>query len=264
MRRTLLFILAFATIGSQTWADEPTRCVQEELRKRNLYFGDIDGRKTIELTGALKRYQARKNLEVTGEIDQETANSLNVPGAVTPKAATQQWPELPVLKSDAARDLPEPERLALEQKAEQGLDATASPAAPAESPSNAQNLTPERVTKLVEDYLRDAEGDDVDLQVRYYSSRVNYFDHGNVGREFVTRDTRNYVKRWPKRKYLLTAPVTFAAGKDDETNVQFSIAFTVKNEKQNVTGRTRNYWTIKPEKGDDLKIVTIREERFRE
>ena len=41
-------------------ADEQTRRAQEELRKRNLYFGDINGQMNRELTEALKRYQTRK------------------------------------------------------------------------------------------------------------------------------------------------------------------------------------------------------------
>ena len=34
--------------------------VQEELRKRHLFFRDIDGRPSLEYAIALKRYQARQ------------------------------------------------------------------------------------------------------------------------------------------------------------------------------------------------------------
>ena len=37
-------------------ADETVRQVQEELRKRNLYFGNIDGQTSPVLVDALKRY----------------------------------------------------------------------------------------------------------------------------------------------------------------------------------------------------------------
>jgi hypothetical protein len=263
--RVLLLLSALSVIAGALRADEPTRCVQEELRRRNLYFGDIDGRITPELTTALRRYQSRKNLAVTGQIDQETASSLNIPVPASPANAVREWPELPVLKSDAARELPPSEQVALEAKVD--VDSEMSPVPPpppADSPTNAQNLTPERVTKLVEDYLRDAETNNVEAQLRYYATRVKYFDHGEVSRDFIRRDTSNYVKRWTSRKYMLTAPVRFVAGsKPDETEVQFSIAFTVKNEKHTVTGQTRNYWTIRPEAGDELKIIAIREERLR-
>jgi peptidoglycan hydrolase-like protein with peptidoglycan-binding domain len=52
----LLFILSTTTL----FADNQVRDVQEELRKRNLYFGEVDGRMTPDLANALKRYQERK------------------------------------------------------------------------------------------------------------------------------------------------------------------------------------------------------------
>lgn len=264
MRKIDIFICGLLLIvPSPLFADEPTRSVQEQLRNRNLYFGDVDGRMNAELRGALKRYQVRKSLEVTGEIDEETAKSLNVPVAIssTGTAAATRWPDVPVLKSDAARTLPEKERIVLQQTAM--VEPTVAPPAPAESPSALQNISPEEVTKFVEGYLRDAETQDVDLQVRYYEFPVEYFDHGQVSRGFVARDTGNYVKRWPTRHYRLTEPVAFfASSKEDETRVEFTIDFTVKNSKHTAAGRTKNYWTIKTQADRNFKIIAIREARL--
>lgn len=250
-------LLALCVTG---YGDEPTRRAQEELRKRNLYFGDVDGRMNSELAGALKKFQKRKGFAVTGRVDNETCGSLKIPIGVSDQATAQSWPDLPILKSDVARDLPEPERIALEQKAEEN---SGGPAGPAESPSAAQDLKPAEVTKFVEDYLRDAETDNVDLQVNYYSFPVEYFDHGRVSRDFVTKDTRAYVKRWPKRKYQVLGPVEFFAGsKDDETKVEFTIEFTVENPKHVVRGKTKNFWTII--RGENLRIVAVKEQRLHE
>ena len=249
-------------------ADETIRQVQEELRKRNLYFGDIDGQRSPELAGALKRYQSRKGFEVTGDVDNETAASLRVKASVVSNKKPASWPDVPVLKSDSARAIPEPQRIALEKAAEANLDPSPSPVPPAESPAPEQNLTPERVTKFVENYLHDAETADVAAQVKYYRFPVAYFDHGSVDQHFVARDTGNYVKRWPERKYTLLAPVSFfAAGKEGETTVEFTIAFDLRSdarkEKNTASGRTRNFWTIRPE-GEELKIIAIKEQRIRE
>ena len=175
---------------------------------------------------------------------------------------------MPVLKSDTESALPASQRLALQREAEEKPDLTPSPPPPAESPGPGQDLTPERVNKLVQDYLRDAESSDVATQVKYYTFPVRYFDHGLVSEQFVTRDTTNYVKRWPERKYTLTGPVNFfASSKDAETEVEFTIAFDLRNPertaKNKATGRTRNWWTIQAA-GDELKIVAIREARVRE
>ena len=262
---TCLFCLLIS-ISSLARADETMRQVQEELRKRNLYFGNIDGQTSPVLVDALKRYQTRKGFTVTGNVDEDTATSLHI--QPTTVATATALPDMPVLKSDIESALPESQRLALQKEAEEKPDLTPSPPPPAESPAPGQDLTPERVTKLVQDYLRDAETDNVAAQVKYYAFPVRYFDHGTVTQEFVTQDTSNYVKRWPERNYTLTGPVTFfASGKEAETVVEFTIAFELRSAarttKNKAAGRTKNWWTIRAD-GDELKIVAIREARLRE
>lgn len=248
-------------------ADEQVRRVQEELRKRNLYFSDVDGRRSPELAGALRRYQTRKGFAATGEIDEETCSSLNLPvtyaSSKTLGATTTAWPDVPVLRSDAARALPEPQRVALETAAADPPSPTPAPP-PAEEPPATQNLDPQRVRQFIESYLRAGETADIAAQVNFYAGRVNYFDHGEVDRSFIEKDTRNYCKRWTERKYLLLGAPSFAAGSDeDETLVRFEIAFSVHNKSHSVMGKTSNIVTLKAA-GDDLKIVAIREERIRD
>lgn len=268
IRTVFCLCVALLATAIAVQADETIRQVQEELRKRNLYFGDVDGRTSPELAGALKRYQSRKGFAVTGTVDNETTVSLQIKTSSVSANKPESWPDVPVLKSDKARAIPEPQRIALEKAAEENLDSSPSPVPPAESPAPEQNLTPERVTKFVENYLHDAETGDVAAQVKYYAFPIAYFDHGFVDEQFVAKDTRDYVKRWPERKYTLIAPVSFfASGKEGETTVEFTIAFTLQSkarkEKNTASGRTRNFWTIRPE-GDDLKIIAVREQRVRE
>lgn len=247
-------------------ADETVRQVQEELRKRNLYFGNIDGQESPELAGALKRYQKRKGFAVTGGVNEETATSLHVQAVTV--ASTIALPDGPVLKSDTASALPESQRLALQREAEEKPDAMPGPVPPAESPGPGQDVNPEQVNKLVQDYLRDGETEDVSAQLKYFAFPVQYFDHGVVGEEFVTRDTKRYLKNWPQRKYTLTEPVSFfASDSEGETNIEFTISFELQNKgrknKNRAFGRTKNWWTVRAE-GGDLKIVAIREQRLRE
>lgn len=262
---TCLLLLSLPLSG-RARADETIRQVQEELRKRNLYFGNIDGQSSAVLTNALRRYQERKGFAVTGKVDQDTATSLHVEASTV--ASSPPLPDVPVLRSDTASALPESQRLALQREAEEKPDLTPSPPAPAESPAAGQDVTPEQVTKFVQDYLRDGETPDVQKQVNYYAFPVRYFDHGSVSREFVTRDTTNYVKRWPERKYTLVGPVGFfASDTEGETNVEFTIAFDLRSDsrskKNKASGRTRNWWTLRGN-GEELKIVAIREARIRE
>src|SRR3954452_11853229 len=155
----LLFLLL--PFSSPARADEEVRQVQEELRKRNLYFGNVDGQNTPELSAALKRYQKRKGFTVTGSVDQMTATSLHVQ---TTTVASRTFPDMPVLKSDTASALPESQRLALQREAEEKPEPAPTPPPPAESPAPGQDVVPDRINKFVADYLRDVETQDVPAQ----------------------------------------------------------------------------------------------------
>jgi hypothetical protein len=268
MKRLLTLALAlFLPVLTLARADETVRQVQEELRKRNLYFGNIDGKSSPVLTDALKRYQTRKGFAVTGQVDKDTARSLHVRSTVVTTAAV--LPDVPVLKSDTESALPEAERLALQRESEEkGADPIPTAPPPAESPAANQDLTPDRVNKFVQDYLRDGEGPSVPDQVKYFAFPVRYFDHGSVSEPFVTKDTSDYVKRWPQRKYTLMGPVNFfASAKEGETEIDFTISFDLRSPartaKNRAVGKTRNWWTVRTE-GEEMKIVAIREERLRE
>jgi hypothetical protein len=164
--------------------------------------------------------------------------------------------------------LSESQRLALQREAEEKPDLTPTPPPPAESPAPGQDLNPDRINRFVQDYLRDGETADISKQVNYYAFPVRYFDHGTVNQDFVARDTTNYVKRWPERKYTLASPVTFfASDKEGETKVEFTIAFELRSParptKNKAVGKTKNWWTVRGN-GEELKIVAIQEARVRE
>src|SRR6187402_3156223 len=106
MKRLILWLLMVSSVGGLR-ADDQVRSTQEELRRRNIYFGDVDGQRSGELQEALKRYQARKGLTTTGQPDRDTLRSLGIvqraPGEAPPRELV--WPDEPVLKSDARLDV---------------------------------------------------------------------------------------------------------------------------------------------------------------
>ncbi len=263
--RWLVLLCLLIVPMTLTRADEEVRQVQEELRKRNLYFGDINGQASPALAEALKRYQARKGFTPSGTIDEVTAYSLNVRSDETPSPAQPPLPDVPILKSDYAQRIPEAERLAREKRAEADPDFVPTPPPPAEAPPPSQDLSPQRVTEFVTDYLRDSETDDIKAQTaRYFSYPVQYFEHGIQGANFVEKDVGYYTRQWPQRRYVLLEPVTFAASeREGETNIQFKIAYELSNKQRRAAGRTNNCWTIRPQDGE-LKIIAIHEERLRE
>lgn len=72
-------------------ADQTTSAVQEALKEQGFYYGDVNGKKTADTTAAIRRYQIRNGLQITGEIDAETLRSLGV-GSGAPRSSAQPRP----------------------------------------------------------------------------------------------------------------------------------------------------------------------------
>ena len=78
MKRTILqLVVALCVVGSMR-ADQTIQSVQQALTDQGFYYGNVTGEKSAETTAAVRRYQIRNGLQVTGEINSETLRSLNV------------------------------------------------------------------------------------------------------------------------------------------------------------------------------------------
>ena len=58
-------------------ADQGIRSLQQTLKDQGFYYGAVTGDKNAETTAAIRRYQIRNGLSVTGEISEETLRSVN-------------------------------------------------------------------------------------------------------------------------------------------------------------------------------------------
>src|SRR5437867_5472679 len=76
-RRIVYFIVALFVMGAAR-ADQTVQSVQQALTDQGFYYGNVTGEKSAETTAAIRRYQIRNGLQVTGEINSETLRSLNV------------------------------------------------------------------------------------------------------------------------------------------------------------------------------------------
>jgi len=83
-------------------ADQTIQSVQQALADQGFYYGNVTGEKTVETTAAIRRYQIRNGLQITGEINPETLRSLNVasnsvssPPRTTKSPVTQPTPSRP-------------------------------------------------------------------------------------------------------------------------------------------------------------------------
>lgn len=83
-----LLIIAFQLSPlSAIHADEQVRRLQEELRKRHLFYGNLDGEFSPALVNALSHYQTKKGFPATGLLDSETCASLGITNVPLPRVA---------------------------------------------------------------------------------------------------------------------------------------------------------------------------------
>lgn len=78
MKRTIAHLLLAICAVSFVYADQTIQSVQQTLKDQGFYYGNVTGDKSAETTAAIRRYQIRNGLQVTGEINPETLRSLNV------------------------------------------------------------------------------------------------------------------------------------------------------------------------------------------
>jgi peptidoglycan hydrolase-like protein with peptidoglycan-binding domain len=76
MKRSLCLIVMLCAV-SMVYADQTIRSLQQTLKEQGFYYGTVTGDKSAETTAAIRRYQIRNGLQVTGELNEETLRSVN-------------------------------------------------------------------------------------------------------------------------------------------------------------------------------------------
>ena len=76
--KAFLSFLFLAAVTVAAWADDLTRAVQQRLKDQGFFYGSINGQAGSETSAAIRRYQIRYGLRVTGELNDETLRSLGV------------------------------------------------------------------------------------------------------------------------------------------------------------------------------------------
>jgi hypothetical protein len=244
----LAIAFAGALCATSSPADETTRAVQEDLRRRHLFYGDIDGRESAELATALKRYQQRKGFRQTGLADPQTLRSMQI----TPERGAD-LPNVPVLKSDHARPV-------ANQGAQDGISSLAAPAGTSGEalPSNMEMRT------YLREYLDAAQQLEVPEELAFYAPQVAYYDQGVVTKTFIRNELVTYRQHWPERQYTLHDPISVSA-RGDGVTVRYRVAFALVNAGLNrkAAGVTNNVLVLNRASDQRWEITTIREERVR-
>ena len=106
---TALFCLA---AFSPVRADQAIESIQQKLKDQGFYYGEINGKKDADTTAAIRRYQIRNGLQITGEINAETQRSLGItytaPSTPRPRLTGTPFPNKPTLRQEPIAPKPVP------------------------------------------------------------------------------------------------------------------------------------------------------------
>jgi peptidoglycan hydrolase-like protein with peptidoglycan-binding domain len=113
-------------------ADQLTESAQQALKDQGFYYGEVTGQKSANLSAAIRRYQIRNGLQVTGELNAETLRSLGLDPAGSSRSLTKSGE--PASSRQAQK----------EQPSEETPEATAAPDRLAPNPPSTEQIYPAR------------------------------------------------------------------------------------------------------------------------
>jgi peptidoglycan hydrolase-like protein with peptidoglycan-binding domain len=71
------------------WADQLIESVQQVLKDEGFYYGELSGEMNANLSAAIRRYQIRNGLQVTGGLNDETLQSLGIGSSGSTRQTTR-------------------------------------------------------------------------------------------------------------------------------------------------------------------------------
>ena len=120
MKTAVLVVCLLLAAVVAAHADSQIAAAQQALKDGGFYYGEVTGTKDADTTAAIRRYQIRNGLQVTGELNAETRKSLKLAGgAPAPTAA----PSAPPVRRATPTPPPDTSDLRAEQPDEGELEA---------------------------------------------------------------------------------------------------------------------------------------------
>lgn len=258
-------VLAIGLFAASAFADD-VRAVQTKLKQGGFYFGQIDGALSSDLSAAITRYQIRNGLQITGNLNAETAKALGVKAEVTTSAAapsSDTWRRLRktdqqfLARSNAAK--PPPQKAAAPVKAEPPPDSPTNVLEPA-GDGTKMVLSPDRLRDYVAAFVLAGLDPQIGAELEFFADRVRYYNDGIVGREKIRGDLKRYDAQWPERRFWLAGEVKAAPQPDSRIRVSFPLRYELRNGSKHTAGRIRKSLVLEV-RGEDLQIVGVDEKK---
>jgi peptidoglycan hydrolase-like protein with peptidoglycan-binding domain len=78
MKLRIAVVVLLAALSAAARADQVVQNVQQALKDQGFYYGEVTGEKDADTTAAIRRYQIRNGLQISGDLNDETLKSLGV------------------------------------------------------------------------------------------------------------------------------------------------------------------------------------------
>ena len=119
-----MLFLSTALLACVAQGDDRIRDVQAELKTQGFFYGEVNGAASEEMSAAVRRFQIRNGLKVTGQADAETLGALGLAGEKksppAPAPVLEKSPQMnpkPVQPDEAERPMtPKPRDLLLRER----------------------------------------------------------------------------------------------------------------------------------------------------
>ena len=231
---------------SWLYADSQLAAVQDALKARGFYSGEVNGKRENETAAAITRFQVQSGLEVTGRLNEETLRSLGL------EPSNDINPTEDGARIEAWRALREQDREFLRQTAsgQEGSD---------EGEQTSQANTLDQVRDFVAGFVVAGISEDVEPELQFYAEEADYYDSGIVSKDFIRKDILRYNQKWPMRRYWLDGEIQVLNELDkDPIEVRYQISYIVQNQERESSGKAVK--TLKLQKTPNgLAITSVRE-----
>jgi peptidoglycan hydrolase-like protein with peptidoglycan-binding domain len=293
-RFVLAVAVGLAVVGF-VLADDNVRAVQQKLRDGGFYSGEIDGAYSSQLSAALTRYQIRKGLPITGQLDVDTSKALGAKPAVATSAAdsaqsSETWRQLrkgerqTLAKTNAretsspAADQSKPEVASRQSSPAASANATiqsetalvgsplpenataAQASAATSNSSSAPNVSTERLRDYVGAFVLAGLDSRVGAEADFFADRVQYYDQGVMSREQIREDLKQYAARWPERRFWFAGEITVEPQNGNRVRVTFPLQYELRNGAKHSSGKIDKTLVLELV-GDDQQIVAVNERK---
>jgi|ERR1700736_6392639 len=95
MKMLFASLLIWMTATGVALADQSITDVQRALKDQGFYYGPITGQKDADTTAAIRRFQIRNGLQITGDLDDETLRSIKSAASAASQSPAASAPPMP-------------------------------------------------------------------------------------------------------------------------------------------------------------------------